>query len=102
MQLARRRAAAPARLSIDSRDLTVASAQQAMSDTWITTKVKAELLADRDAKGLAINVDTKEGVVTLDGTVADHEAIEHIKDIAARVEGVKRVETSGLSVEPSR
>lgn len=89
------------RLSIDSRDLTVASAQQAMSDTWITTKVKAELLADRDAKGLKINVDTKDGVVTLEGTVADQDAIEHIKDIAAGVEGVKRVETSGLTVEPS-
>lgn len=73
-------------------------AGQAVSDTWITTKVKSELLADSVSQGLDVNVETKDGVVSLEGTVEDEQAIEHVKDIVAGVEGVKRVDTSGLTV----
>src|SRR5687768_4784411 len=42
---------------------------QPMGDAWITTKVKSDLLATPDVSGLAIDVDTKNGVVMLKGSV---------------------------------
>jgi hyperosmotically inducible periplasmic protein len=74
------------------------SAQQAMSDTWITTKVKSVLLADSEAKGLDVNVDTKDGVVTLEGELDSQAAIDHVMTLARGVEGVKRVDATGLTV----
>jgi len=66
------------------------------SDSWITTKVKSDLLADSVTKGLDISVKTSNGVVALSGTVADNGTADHVKDIAAKVRGVKSVDTSGL------
>jgi hyperosmotically inducible periplasmic protein len=74
------------------------SAQQAMSDTWITTKVKSVLLADSEAKGLDVSVDTKDGVVTLEGELDSQAAIDHVTALARDVEGVKRVNTNALTV----
>jgi len=74
------------------------SAAQAMSDTWITTKVKSVLLADSDAKGMDISVETKDGVVTLEGELANQGAIDHVTSLAREVEGVKRVNTNALTV----
>lgn len=74
------------------------AAQQAMSDTWITTKIKSVLLADSEAKGLDVRVDTKDGVVTLEGELASQAAIDHVKMLAADVEGVKRVNSTALTV----
>lgn len=74
------------------------NATQAMSDTWITTKIKSVLLADSEAKGLDINVDTKDGVVTLEGELSSQAAIDHVKALASDVEGVKRVDLAGLTV----
>jgi hyperosmotically inducible periplasmic protein len=73
------------------------SAAQAASDTWITTKVKSVLLADSDAQGLDIKVNTKDGVVTLEGELASQAAIDHVKALAMDVEGVKRVDTNALT-----
>jgi hyperosmotically inducible protein len=42
---------------------------QPVSDTAITTKVKAELAKDRDTKAKDIHVETKNGVVHLNGAV---------------------------------
>src|SRR5579871_3342114 len=47
------------------------STGQYFSDTAITTKVKADLLADSDISSLKISVTTKNGNVTLKGTVPD-------------------------------
>lgn len=77
-------------------------AQDAMSDTWITTKVKALLLADSDAKGFDVEVETKNGVVILQGALQDQNAVEHVRQIAAGVEGVKRVDTNALTVDGQR
>lgn len=74
------------------------AAQQAISDTWITTKIKSVLLADSEAKGLDVKVDTKDGVVTLEGELASQAAVDHVKALAADVEGVKRVNATSLTV----
>jgi hyperosmotically inducible periplasmic protein len=66
------------------------------SDSWITTKVKSDLLADSVTKGLDISVKTSNGVVALSGNVADSGTADHVKDLAAKVRGVKSVDTSGL------
>jgi hyperosmotically inducible periplasmic protein len=77
---------------------TTDDAQIAMSDTWITTKVKASLLADSEAKGFDVNVETKDGVVTLQGELDNLQAIAHVKKIAAGVEGVRSVNVAAMTV----
>src|SRR4051812_3163638 len=47
----------------------VDSAGSAASDTVLTTKVQAQFMADKLVKGRRINVDSKDGVVTLTGAV---------------------------------
>jgi hyperosmotically inducible protein len=69
-----------------------------MSDSWITTKVKSEILADSISKGFKVDVKTKHGVVILKGVLASQDAIDHVKDIAAKVDSVKSVDTTGLTV----
>jgi hyperosmotically inducible periplasmic protein len=81
---------------------TAGDAQDAMSDTWITTKVKSLLLADSDAKGFDVKVETKDGIVILEGALESPEAIAHVKDIAAGVEGVKGVDTTAMTVSYKR
>ena len=71
------------------------------NDSWITTKVKSDLLADSVSKGFDVNVVTTHGVVVLKGTLTSQEAIEHVKEIAEKVKGVKSVNTAGLSVATS-
>jgi osmotically-inducible protein OsmY len=51
-------------------DQTVEKTEKAVSDGWITTKVKSRLFLDKDTDGLDIDVSTTNGVVTLTGVVA--------------------------------
>jgi hyperosmotically inducible protein len=78
------------------------NAQDALSSTWITSKVKSLLLADSDANGLAVNVETEDGVVTLQGELDSRAAITHVKDIAAGVEGVRHVDVTAMTVASRR
>jgi len=68
------------------------------SDSWITTKVKSELLADSVTKGFDISVETSHGVVTLSGSLKSQDAIDHAKSLAAKVKGVKSVDVTSLKV----
>ena len=75
-----------------------AGAGQAMSkvgelveDGVITAKVKTALLADPDVKGLRIDVDTKDGVVTLKGTADKAANMDRAVRIAKDTGGVKSV-----------
>jgi len=76
----------------------VAKTKRVASDSWITTKVKSELLADSVGKGIDVSVKTRGGVVILKGVLANQDAIDHVKDIAGKVKGVKSVDTSGLAI----
>jgi len=78
------------------------NAQDATSDASITTKVKSELLADSLSKGFEINVNTVEGVVSLDGKVKDLASITHVQQIAEGVKGVTQVDTTGLMLKEAR
>jgi hyperosmotically inducible protein len=74
----------------------VANAERVGSDSWITTKVKSEITADSVSKGFDVHVKTLHGVVMLRGTLPDRDAIDHVKDIAQKIEHVKSVDTSEL------
>jgi osmotically-inducible protein OsmY len=64
---------------------------EVIEDSAITTAVKTKLLADTKAPGLKIDVDTKNGVVTLSGNVKSKaEAAKAVAD-ARGTKGVKRV-----------
>ena len=69
-----------------------------IDDAWITSKVKAELLADEDVKGTDIDVDTKENVVKLIGTVPSASVRDKAIDIATHIKGVKAVDADQLVV----
>jgi len=77
---------------------TVAKTKRVMSDSWITTKVKSEMLADSVSKGFDVSVKTLHGVVVLKGALPNQDAIAHVKDIAARIDGVKSVDISALII----
>jgi hyperosmotically inducible protein len=66
--------------------------QSAASDAWITTKVKVRLMAEPGLSPIGVNVDTRDGVVTLFGTVPTDDlkqrATARVKDVAG-VEGVE-------------
>ena len=68
-------------------------AGNAMEDGAITAKVKTALLADPDVKGLAIDVDTKNGVVTLKGTADKAANRDRAVAIAKDTSGVKSVDS---------
>jgi osmotically-inducible protein OsmY len=67
-------------------------AGNAIEDGAITAKVKTALLADPDVKGLAIDVDTKNGVVTLKGTADKPANRDRAVAIAKDTGGVKSVQ----------
>lgn len=68
------------------------------SDSFITSKAKAELLAEKDLKSLQISVKTFNGVVILSGFVDDEMSKLKAETIVAKIEGVKSVK-NGLVVK---
>ena len=71
----------------------------AVSDSSITTKVKSSLLADSMVGALAIDVDTTEGVVSLNGIVNSEQERARAIQVAQSVSGVKRVDGRNLVVK---
>ena len=62
-----------------------------VDDAAITAAVKAKLATDGDINPFNIDVDTNEGVVTLQGRVEKEEARTKAEQLARETEGVKRV-----------
>lgn len=75
---------------------TMKEAGDATSDTWITTKVKSSLLAEDATPGMDIEVETKDGVVSLSGTVATEAEREAAINTAKSIKGVRDVAADGL------
>jgi len=74
------------------------SVREEFSDVWITSKVKSSLIYSRTLDGLNIKVDTKAGVVKLDGVVANYAEKELAVEIARNIRGVKGVNADTLRV----
>lgn len=80
---------------IDQLAPKVADATSTMStaadDTAITARVKAALIAEPGLKSMAINVETKDGTVTLSGNVDNGDLRDKAKQLASSTAGVKGV-----------
>jgi osmotically-inducible protein OsmY len=63
-----------------------------IDDSWITTKVKSDMLAAKDISSTHISVNTTKGVVTLTGTAATAQESNKATAIARGVAGVTAVE----------
>ncbi|HZN54277.1 MAG TPA: BON domain-containing protein [Candidatus Polarisedimenticolaceae bacterium] len=78
------------------------SLTQRATDMWITSAAKALLIADADTPADEINVDTRNGVVTLFGTVPSREARKAAEADVRKVAGVKRVQNELEVVTPDK
>ena len=74
-------------------------AGDATRDAGITTAVKSKFLADTDISGLKIDVDTRNGVVTLSGNVRSAAEKQRAVRIARETDGVNSV-VDKLTVAP--
>ena len=76
---------------------------QVVSDAALTTAVKSRLMKDKVARGTAIDVETKEGIVTITGAVPTAADKTRIGRLVARTSGVKDVENKlDVSAAPSQ
>lgn len=62
-----------------------------MSDAWLTTKVKTALLFHSSVSGFKTEVNTKDGIVTLQGEATSPAQKDLVTEYAKDVEGVKDV-----------
>ena len=86
--------AAPTTGRLDTAPAT--SVGGAISDAAITSDVRARLLADADVNGQKIDVDTRDRVVTLSGTVANPAQKSRAAELAGKADNVVRVEDNLL------
>ncbi|KIE04856.1 hypothetical protein NF27_FN00050 [Candidatus Jidaibacter acanthamoeba] len=66
----------------------------AISDTTITTKIKAKLAADSIASAYNISVETNQGVVTVSGKAPNQEAVDRTINIVKDTDGVREVKNN--------
>jgi hyperosmotically inducible protein len=72
----------------------VYAAADAIDDAALTGKVKAALLTDSTAKGTQIDVESKDGIVQLNGFVDSTENKVAASRVASGVDGVKGVDNN--------
>ena len=60
-------------------------------DSWLTSKTKSKLFADKRVKGLKVSVETRHGIVTLRGKVATAAARRAAEEVTKSTKGVKSV-----------
>jgi hyperosmotically inducible protein len=80
-----------ARRGADKAEHAAENAGAMVKDAAITSAVKAKLLADDTVKGLNIDVDTSNGVVTLNGTAHSRTEASQAVRLARGTDGVKNV-----------
>jgi hyperosmotically inducible periplasmic protein len=80
--------------SADNTGNANGSATGAISETVTTGKIKAAIAADSAMKDADISVTTKDGVVSLGGTVKSQDQVAIATNLAQRQEGVQRVESN--------
>ncbi|MGH7385156.1 MAG: BON domain-containing protein, partial [Candidatus Rokuibacteriota bacterium] len=83
----------------DDKKSTTESMKTTVSDSWITAKTKIALFADNRAPGTAVNLETKNGMVSLRGKVESAAEKQAAEEIARGIEGVQGVRNE-LQVVP--
>jgi osmotically-inducible protein OsmY len=93
-------------LKVSGANSTAAKAQNtaddagvAISDAWITSKVKSSFLYSRNLDGLNISVDTKNGKVSLSGNVQSKAEKQLAIETARNIRGVRGVDADALRVD---
>jgi hyperosmotically inducible protein len=76
------------------------SVGDSLDDAWLHTKIRGKLLAEGEFPGGSLNVDVKDNVVTLRGTVTTRADRTKAEQIAKDTEGVKSVRNQ-LVVKPA-
>ncbi len=76
-------------------------AEKQVDDGVITDRVRQRLFSDPDVKGYTVDVETKQGIVTLSGTVETDRAKQKAEKLTRKVGGVKSV-VNNLRVEVPR
>ncbi|STX50805.1 osmotically inducible protein Y [Legionella busanensis] len=84
---------------VDADNLLVKDSKSPLADTFITAKVKGNLMkeklfGEKDIAYWPVNVETKNGVVYLAGNVDSNEQRNNIENLVKRVSGVKSVKSS--------
>ncbi|WP_449431136.1 BON domain-containing protein [Pseudomonas putida] len=78
----------------------VTKVKEATSDTWITTKVKSDLMTEKGIPGSDIKVETNKGVVSLSSTTAVTDSQKEMAiAITKKIKGVTAVSADGLKAE---
>lgn len=85
--------------AVDKARSATESTKAAISDSWLTSKTKIALVADKRVKGRQVSVETVRGTVTLRGKVDSEEAKAAAESIAKGIEGVQSVNNE-LQVVP--
>jgi len=75
---------------------------QIISDAGITASINAKYIKDRQVSALDINVDTRDAVVTLYGSVANRAIEDRAIALAAEAVGVKKVISKITVVGPAK
>lgn len=81
------------------KDAAEMDSEQPVTDTWITTKVKADLATTEGVHSTDISVDTVNGVVTLTGVQPNDIAVKKAIAVAKGIKGVIEVDASGLKAK---
>jgi osmotically-inducible protein OsmY len=68
-------------------------AEERLNDPALKAKVESEIFRDPDAPKGQVSVSVEEGIVSLRGEVEDPGTIEALREAAAKVDGVRRVES---------
>jgi hyperosmotically inducible periplasmic protein len=63
----------------------------ATSDSDVTDRVKATLISDESLRALAIDVNTRDGIVQLTGIVDTRQDIERAETVVQEVAGVRSI-----------
>jgi hyperosmotically inducible protein len=93
------RRSAPVTVLIAVTVFFVSCSSQAVDDSTVSAKVKTKLAADSQTSAIKIGVETRDGVVTLTGTVPTDTEKAKAEQLAKNTDGVKRV-VNHIDVNP--
>lgn len=92
----------PTATALSSQQITTKSINKSISDSIITTAVKAKIALNKILNPFDIKVQTSKGVVTLSGNVNSKTAYAEAITVTQSVEDVKAIEAKNLTVNDSK
>jgi len=89
--------------TVNAEQLNITKVEKLSKDLAITSNIETELVRNnifdiKDIKFTTIDISTKNGIVSLTGTVCNLKKKNHIIETANKTPGVKHVDTSRLEI----